>query len=113
MNTLEQTPSSNSRPKTRPQRPEALREDVRDRSSPESGAAPPGVDSDSADLVGLYLDLFGRPPLGDHPRLDGYTTGRVLAEKYPEEMQRVMSGIRSGIKEGTEAAEAAGGQESC
>jgi hypothetical protein len=37
--------------------------------------------------------------------MDGYVAGRVLAEEYPEQMQQVMSGIRTGIKEGTEGVE--------
>ena len=57
-----------------------------------------------------YLQVFSRPPLGDHPQMDGFVAGRVLAEEYPDEMQRVMSGIRAGIKEGTESAAEAGGQ---
>jgi hypothetical protein len=60
--------------------------------------------------MGAYLQVFSRPPLGDHPQMDGFVAGRVLAEEYPDEMQRVMSGIRAGIKEGTESAAEAGGQ---
>ena len=84
----------------------------RARSSPStSEGTPPGSDGDEAGRVAsAYLRIFGRPPLGDHPELDGYAAGRTLAEQYPEDMQRVMSGIRRGVKEGTKAAEAAGGQ---
>jgi len=67
--------------------------------------APPG--GDSSDLVGLYVQIFGRPPLGDHPKIDGYAVGRVLAQEYPDQMMQVMSGLRQGAKE---AAETAGGQ---
>lgn len=56
----------------------------------------------------MYLQIFGRPPLGDHPKLDGYAVGRVLAQEYPDQMMQVMSGLRQGAKE---AAEAAGGQD--
>lgn len=86
------------------------RRDKRRSSSPPSGDTPPHSDGLAAGVVGAYLQIFGRPPLGDHPKLDGYTAGRVLAEQYPEAMQRVMSGFRRGAKEGTEAAESAGGQ---
>lgn len=55
----------------------------------------------------MYLEIFGRPPLGDHPKLDGYAVGRVLAREYPDQMMQVMSGLRQGAKE---AAETAGGQ---
>lgn len=55
--------------------------------------------------MAAYLDVFSRPPLGEHPQMDGYVAGRVLAEEYPEQMQQVMSGIRTGIKEGTEGVE--------
>jgi len=79
------------------------------RSSSESGAAPSRANSDLADLMGTYLQVFSRPPLGDHPQMDGFVAGRVLAEEYPDEMQRVMSGLRSGIKEGTQSAAEAGG----
>lgn len=69
---------------------------------------PPGYSGDDEpDLVGIYLEIFGRPPLGDHPKLDGYAVGRVLAQEYPDQMMKVMSGLRQGAKE---AAETAGGQ---
>lgn len=78
------------------------------RSAPSSRGSPPGTDSDGAGLTGVYLDIFGRPPLGDHPQLDGYTAGRVLAEKYPGRMMKVMAGIRQGIKDEQKAADAGG-----
>lgn len=73
-------------------------------------SSPPGVDGEGAGLAGLYLQLFGRPPLGDHPKLDGYTAGRVLAEEYPDEMMRVMQGFREGVKAGTELVQEARGE---
>ena len=82
----------------------------RPRSSPESGAASSRDDGTLAGVMSAYLQVFSRPPLGDHPQMDGYVAGRVLAEEYSDEMQRVMSGIRSGIKEGTEAAAEARGE---
>ena len=84
----------------------------RARSSPPDREAPPSpTDGDDlAGVMGAYLDVFSRPPLGDHPEIDGYVAGRVLAEQYPEAMQRVMSGYRQGIKDATESAQRAGGQ---
>lgn len=83
----------------------------------ERRSSPPGPetalsrsDGDLAGVMEAYLQVFSRPPLGDHPQMDGFVAGRVLAEEYPDEMQRVMSGIRAGIKEGTESAAEAGGQ---
>jgi len=87
------------------------KEPDRARSRPESGAVPSRSDGLSAGVVGAYLDVFGRPPLGDHPQMDGFTAGRVLAEKYPEAMMEVMEGFREGVKAGTQAAERAGGQD--
>jgi len=83
----------------------------RARSAPPSGAASSRSDGLSAGVVGAYLDVFGRPPLGDHPQMDGFTAGRVLAEKYPEAMMQVMEGFREGVKAGTKAADRAGGQD--
>jgi hypothetical protein len=62
--------------------------------------------------MGAYLQLFGRPPLGDHPQMDGFSCGRILGEQYPEAMMQVMQGFREGVKAGTEAAQRAGGQSS-
>jgi len=83
----------------------------RPRSSPESGAAPSRSDGDNlAGVMGAYLQIFSRPPLGDHPQMDGFTCGHVLAEEYPDAMMEVMEGFRQGVKSGTEAAQRAGGQ---
>jgi len=78
---------------------------------PPSADTAPRFDGESAGVVGAYLDVFGRPPLGDHPEMDGFATGRVLAEKYPEAMMQVMEGFREGVKAGTKAADRAGGQD--
>jgi hypothetical protein len=59
-------------------------------------------------VASAYLKIFGRPPLGDHPELDGFAAGRTLAEEYPEAMQQVMSGFRRGVKEQQTAGEAGG-----
>jgi len=73
---------------------------------------PPGSESGVlANVMAAYLHVFSRPPLGDHPEMDGFVAGRVLAEEYPEQIQRVMSGIRQGVKQGTEAPERGGGLE--
>ena len=78
------------------------------RSTP-SRRDPSHCDGDGlSSVIGAYLDIFGRPPFGSHPEMDGYIAGRVLAEEYPETMQQVMSGIRQGVKEGQTAAEPGG-----
>jgi hypothetical protein len=59
--------------------------------------------------MGAYFQVFSRPPLGDHPEMDGFVAGRVLAEEYPKAMMKVMKGFRQGVKQGTEAAQRAGG----
>ena len=79
-------------------------------SPPRPGAAPSRSDGDLAGVIGAYLEVFSRPPLGDHPEMDGFVAGRVLAEEYPDTMQQVMEGFREGVKEGTEAAERPRGQ---
>jgi len=81
------------------------------RARPASGATPSRIDSDLAGVMGAYLRVFSRPPLGDHPEMDGFVAGRVLAEEYPKAMMKVMQGFRQGVKQGTEAAQRAGGQE--
>jgi len=60
--------------------------------------------------MSAYLQVFSRPPLGDHPQMDGFVAGRVLAEEYPEAMMKVMEGFRKGVKAGTEAADRPRGQ---
>ena len=72
---------------------------------------PPGSESGVlANTMAAYLHVFSRPPLGDHPKMNGFTCGRVLAEEYPDRMMEVMEGFRQGVKSGTEAAQRAGGQ---
>lgn len=84
----------------------------RARSGPQSGGDPPDSDGEEAGRVAsAYLRLFGRPPIGDHPNLDGYAAGRTLAEEYPEAMQRVMSGFRRGVEEVQKSGEAGGGHD--
>ena len=79
------------------------------RARPASGATLSRIDSDLAGVMGAYLRVFSRPPLGDHPEMDGFVAGRVLAEEYPKAMMKVMQGFRQGVKQGTEAAQRAGG----
>lgn len=99
--TREKTPRSESEPK---------RGDPSPRSSPSpSEGTPPGSDGDEAGRVAsAYLRIFGRPPLGDHPELDGYAAGRMLAKEYPEAMMKVMNGFRQGAAEVQNAALAGG-----
>ena len=75
---------------------------------PAAGAGPPPPERDLSKVAGIYLQVFGRPPLGDHPELDGYTAGRVLAEEYPEKMQKVMNGFRKGAAEVQKRADGGG-----
>lgn len=86
------------------------KEPDRARPRPTSGATPSRSDGDTAGVMGAYLQLFGRPPLGDHPQMDGFTCGRILGEQYSEAMMQVMQGFREGVKAGTEAADTTGGQ---
>lgn len=81
------------------------------RSRPSRGTSSRCDADELAGVMSAYLQVFSRPPLGDHPEMDGFVAGRVLAEEYPDEMQRLMSGIRQGLKRGSKAAERAGGQE--
>lgn len=76
---------------------------------PTSGDDAPATDGDDTGRVAsAYLQIFGRPPIGDHPELDGYSAGRTLAEEYPEAMQKVMSGFRRGVEEVQKSGEAGG-----
>lgn len=45
------------------------------------------------------------------PGSDGEAAGKVLAEEYPETMQRVTSGFRRGAEEVQKTADPAGGQD--
>jgi len=86
------------------------RGDPSPRSSPsQSEGTPPGSDGEEAGRVAsAYLRIFGRPPLGDHPELDGYAAGRLLGERYAGAMLRVMNGFRQGAAEAQKTAKAGG-----
>ena len=79
-------------------------------STPPSGAeSGPSDDLSKAGTL-AYIKHFPRPELGEHPMHDGYNVGRALGRAYAGDMQQVMEGFRQGVKDGTKAAEEAGGQ---
>lgn len=96
MNTTQKTPCSEKR-RGQPQ------------SRSTSGAQPGPSDGLSKAGALAYVKHFPRPELGEHPMHDGYNAGRALARAYADDMQRVMEGFRQGVKDGTKAAEEAGG----
>ncbi|MCS3937344.1 hypothetical protein GGP80_003354 [Salinibacter ruber] len=80
-------------------------------SPPPSGDKASRNDGLSASAKRAYFEEFAPPALHDHPEHDGFRYGRKLAKRYPERMMQVMEGFREGVKAGTKAAEAAGGQD--